>query len=314
MKNKFDLIYESIMSSIIKQGGHAVENVSKIKRENINSTINYLKQLIFQPLNISDNQWTAQIGSTGKKDQSGDIDIAINLQDIKNTLQLKDISQVKDLIIAKLKENNIQYTLKNGINLRFPIIGMSQQGQFVQIDLFTSTNLQYTKFSKFSPAQNESKYKGALRTNLLQVIIKHATIAAAETHLDKGVYTTPDGITYPASVFKQFALTDDGLFQHYKTFQGKNGKYLKNPKKMQDKTKLIAKTPQQTLDIIFGKNKYTVADCNSFQTIWNNILWDKDFPYKDKRKDIILNAYNLLTNNGIDIPEQIQQYMDDNNL
>jgi hypothetical protein len=62
---------------------------------------------------------------------------------------------------------------------------------------------------------------------------------------------------------------------------------------MDDKTKFITASPQEVLDIIFGKNKYTLEDCKSFETIWNNILMDPEFPYKDKIDEIVLNVYNM---------------------
>ena len=75
MKSKFDLLYEQVMKSLLKEGGHAFDGVSPILKENIKDTIEYLKNIVFIPLNIDDSLWTSEIGSVGKKDQSGDIDI-----------------------------------------------------------------------------------------------------------------------------------------------------------------------------------------------------------------------------------------------
>ena len=307
--SKFDLIYQSILKSLIKQGGHAVQNASKIKRENIKPTIQQLEALIFKPLNITDDLWTAQIGSTGKKSESGDIDIAINYEAIKDKLQLSDIKQVMKVISDKLTEENIDYVKTSAINIKFPIFGESQQGEFVQIDLFPSTALNFAKFNKFSPSPDESKYSGSYRSNFLRVLFKVVSIAAANENIENNIYTTPDGIKYPASTFKYLSATDNGLFQVVKTFEGKNGKFLKNPKKIDDKTKFITASPQEVLDIIFGKNKYTLEDCKSFETIWNNILMDPKFPYKDKIDEIVLNGYNMFKDRNEQIPEQILKYM-----
>lgn len=318
-KNKFDIIYESILKSLICQGGNSFQGVGPIYKDNIKPTIDYLAEIIFKPLNINKDFWTPEIGSVGKKQKSGDIDIAINFEAIKDNLKLQDITEVKTLIFQKLKNNNIQYRITSCINLKFPIITSeqnknnekNQQGQFVQIDLFNTSNLNYTKFNKYSPSSENSKYSGAHRSNFLRIIFKHCSIAAADQN-NSDVYTSKDGKNYPSSTFKYFSSIDDGLFQTTKTFLGKDGNYLKNSKKLQTILKTVQ--PQEALNIIFGPNKYSIDDCDSFQTIWNNILFDEDFPYKDKRDDIILNAVNVFKDINIVIPEQIKQYLNERGL
>lgn len=77
MKSKFNVLFESIMKTIA-EGGHAVSDVARIKKENIKATLDKVDELILKPLGIRHEFWTAEIRSAGKKDTSGDLDIAID--------------------------------------------------------------------------------------------------------------------------------------------------------------------------------------------------------------------------------------------
>lgn len=318
MKNKFDLIFEQVMRSLLTEGGNAVSNVVAIKKENIKPTIDYLIEIIFKPLNISDDLWTCELGSVGKKDISGDIDIAINMNELISQFNVETLNDVKQILINKLLEYDLEVSRHgNNIHFRFPIQG-TQLGEYVQIDFFPSSNLEYTKLVQYSPNAADSKYKGLHRTDLFRVLVKSVSMAVAEdaTEEDNVEHIDADGRKYPGIRYTHISVLDDGFFKVTKTFRGKRNNLLKNETKVKDKTSFITDNFQVILDILFGENKYTIKDLNSFETIWNNILMDPTFPYKDKLDDIVVTFYHVLKNKQVEvvIPEELISYIKEHNL
>ena len=326
MKSKFNILYEQIMTSLLKESGNMVKDVVKIKRENIIPTLNKLYEDIFKPFGITKDLYTAEIGSAadgGKKEESGDLDIAVNFKALDELLQIDSKKKLYEFIENKGYDVRQQGPL---ISLRFPIQGSQlQNNDYVQVDLFNSNNLRFTEFKMRSPIQKfgedrnkplkegESKYKASYRRELLSIIIKVVTMAIADDAIDKNIYTAPDGRIYPASRFKYLSMVNDGIFEVTKSFIGKNG-YKKEASKDNSKTKFITADPQEMLDIIFGKGKYKVSDTYSFESLWNNILFDPGFPYPDKRDDIISSLYHLYINTNTELPDELQEYINTHNL
>ena len=324
MKSKFKLLYEQIMSTLVKESGNMVSNIVKIKRENITPTLKKIDEEIFQPLGITKDLYTAEIGSAaegGKKAESGDLDIAVNFKAVDELLQEDSRKKIYEFIESKGYEVRKQGAL---ISLRFPIQGSQlEANEYVQVDLFNSNNLRFTEFRMRSPVQKfgedrnkplkegESKYKGQARIELLATLIKAVTLAVADDAIDKNAYTAPDGRVYPASRFKHLSMLNDGVFEVTKTFIGKRG-FNQHAKKDESKTKFVTADPQEMLDIVFGKGKYKVSDTYSFESIWNNILFDPEFPYPEKREEIITAIYHLYEDNGREIPDELHEYLNKN--
>lgn len=57
------------------------------------------------------------------------------------------------------------------------------------------------------------------------------------------------------------------------------------------------------LSKLFGP-KYSVEDFYTVESIWNNVISDKDFPYKDKIKDILLSFAHGFVEQSKHIAEQ----------
>ena len=69
------------------------------------------------------------------------------------------------------------------------------------------------------------------------------------------------------------------------------------------------------MNILFGENKYSVSDISSFENIWNNILMDESFPYKDKIDDIVVSLYALFSKDKHNVvPDEITEYIESHNL
>ena len=316
--NKFNLLYEEIITKLLKEGGHAFANVGPILKENIQDTINTLEKLIFEPLHITKDMWTSEIGSVGKKDQSGDIDIAMNFDQLKALFNVETDNEVKDILIDQLNKNGIESRkVSVNVHMAFPISG-TQSGKFVQIDLFPSKDLEFTKQEKFSPYAKDSKYKGVHRRLAIASLIKSVSLAIADDAIDedKQEYIAPDGRKYPGIRFKFISLNDEGFFQVTKSFRGKKpGTLKKNPEEDKTKRQLITKNFQEILDILFGKGIFNAsADLYSFETIWNNILMSEKFPYKDKLDEIVRALYGIFNETSNVIPSEVIEYCEKKNL
>lgn len=316
--NKFNILYEEIMTKLLKEGGHAFTNVGPILKENIKDTINTLEKLIFEPLRITKDIWTAEIGSVGKKDKSGDIDIAMNFDQLKTLFNVETDNEVKDILIDQLNKNGIECRkISSNVHLAFPISG-SQSGEFVQIDLFPSKDLEFTKQEKFSPYAKDTRYKGVHRRLAIASLIKSVTLAIADDAVDdeRNEYIAPDGRKYPGIRFKFITLSDDGFYQVTKSFKGKRpGTFKMNPEEDKSKRQFITKNFQEILDMLFGKGIFNYTDdLYSFETIWNNVLMSEKFPYKDKLDEIVRSLYGIFENTSNVIPSEVIKYCEDKKL
>lgn len=84
-------------------GGNQVDFVTEIKHDSIPKTVDFIKESILKPSNINDFQ---VLGSQGKKEYSGDIDIGI---DIKNNLH-NDLTPKEQVETSynKIQENVVK--------------------------------------------------------------------------------------------------------------------------------------------------------------------------------------------------------------
>ena len=312
-KSKFNAAFEKEMK-IISEGGHVLGDVTTaIAKDNIKPTVSLFADKVFRPIGITDDCWTSEIGSTGKKDFSGDIDIALNYDKAAKLMGVESADDVTSAIKDKMTELGIEFVAKNGLNCKVPIQG-TQQGEFVQLDIFKTTSLDFTKFAKFGPSQTESKYKGAIRSDLLCHLIAVVTREAAEEGLEDGVFTSPTGEEYPAKTFTQYSIFDDGVYKLKKTFKNKAGTGVnKNPSEVKGNRVLVTQCPQELIDMLFGKGRYTQSDFNSFESILNNVILTDDFPYKDKIKTILKKTYDGLVIKNAPIPEELTKLLKENN-
>lgn len=326
---KFNLVLEKVLSSIsndvLLESGIAIKGISKIKKENILATLDLLQNKIFSPIGIQRDSWDI-LGSTGKKPESGDIDIAMDINRALKESNSKDLNEYAAKIVKRCEElgwqvNNRMNTGFKMIHIGLPIVG--QKDQIAQVDIMTSTDMDFTRFKYFAPSITESKYKGAFRSMMIDCILKYATLAAAEDASDdeKQSYIAPDGRVYPYIRFQHLALSVDGLWKNVKTLKGKRV-FLSNPKKDKEASKFITSNPEEILNLLFGKNLFKVSDFNSFESIWNNVLFSEKFPYKDKIKDIIIGFIRYLNNNNsfqleqnkLPLPQEIIDYCNENNI
>jgi hypothetical protein len=126
----------------------------RIARENVVPTVQWLEQLT--GLNLADNM----LGSTGRKETSGDLDLGVDAEKI-----------TKDVLIQQLLKRGIpaEDIKKSGdsVHLKTPILGDSSNG-FVQTDFMFGD----PSFQKFALNTGDSDFKGVHRALLLASIAK----------------------------------------------------------------------------------------------------------------------------------------------
>lgn len=121
------------------------------------------------------------IGSIGKKEFSGDVDIAVlsdSLEDWKDTFE----------------QLGLECRIFKGFNqISF---GYPFEGQMVQVDLMLTTDLEWSKFIYYSPNLStlESKYGGIYRKNLLVSLIKVESINPIENGYERLILNNVKGL------------------------------------------------------------------------------------------------------------------------
>jgi hypothetical protein len=147
---------------ILAEGGNVFKNqdgseaTQRISRDNVVPTVQWLEQLT--GLNLVDNM----LGTTGKKESSGDLDLAVDATKVS-----------KDVLIQQLLAKGINQAdiRKSGdsVHLKTPILGDPNNG-YVQTD-FMFGNPDWQRWS-LRGAGEGSPYKGAHRQVLMASIAK----------------------------------------------------------------------------------------------------------------------------------------------
>ena len=127
---------------------------TRISRENVMPTVQWLEQLT--GLSLVDNM----LGSTGRKETSGDLDLGID-----ETKITKDVL-IQQLLKRGVKAEDIKKS-GDSVHLKTPILGDKSNG-YVQTDFMFGD----PEFQKFALNTGESDYKGVHRAILLASIAK----------------------------------------------------------------------------------------------------------------------------------------------
>lgn len=123
------------------------------------------------------------IGSTGKKEISNDIDVAVDM----NEYPFEDTCEALKRFYG---EDNC--FINKGAKIgSFAVPANTQAGileKLIQIDLMFVNNIEWAKFIYYSPSPSESRYKGAIRTILL------SAVASNHGEMGKDMFVFTDGI------------------------------------------------------------------------------------------------------------------------
>ena len=153
---------------ILKEGGNVFKDMKgqiltqRINQTDVKPTLAWL-DLMLPGLDLQNNT----LGSTGKKPTSGDLDVAVDANQVSKEQLITRLTQWATSHGLKPEE----YIKKSGINVHFktPINGNPKLG-YVQTDFMFLTNVPFSKFVLSAAA--DSKYGGSDRNVLMNSIAK----------------------------------------------------------------------------------------------------------------------------------------------
>jgi len=280
-------------------GGNAVHGVGVIHISELCPTLRQIELDLGLTSGYLDENL---LGSAGKREYSGDIDVVMHPVDSDGMKAFSDI----------LRTRYGQFNVKkagNMFNVAVPIIGYNEslQGRIprtgtVQVD-FIFAEPEYTKLFNFSPG-DKSKYKGVHR---------NLAISAISGYTDRYTSDELDGFGRPIETIR-WKFSTHGFFKiSRKSRYNTNGEWIKSQKDEQIGT---TKTdPLLIAEILFGDGAQ-VGDLDSLETI---IAACKRFFDEDKQQLIYSRiAFNLKEYNArsekVDlssygVPDEIAPYM-----
>ena len=133
----------------------------RINRADVPATINWIEQVT--GIEFPEDRW---LGSTGKKPTSGDLDLAVDLNEVSKEQLAGILSQFVQSHGADPRE----YVVKKGeVHFKTPIGGDANRG-FVQTDFMFFPNLDWGQF--YYGGGEDSEYKGMNRNVLMSSIAK----------------------------------------------------------------------------------------------------------------------------------------------
>lgn len=303
----FNLIYEEACKSLIKEGGNAVPNVDRIKKGAINKTIKRFKnEIVFPFLGFDPGDSLFTIGSTGKKPDSGDIDLALDANILHKNSIITSLIKLNEICASLGYVSTINSMTFNMLHVAFP--QDNENKKFVQVDLLLTKYPDFTRFFMFSPSNKESKYKGAHRNELLHAI--------ARVISERPIKENNNGKLVKWS---QIDITSDGLFVQHKTLIDKDGNMLKYKNTNEDleesyakiyKTYPISHDPKYVIEMLVGKG-YSLYDISTFEKLFNIIKNDKNFKYAHMSDEILSECTRMLKEkeNRLEFPKELVEYL-----
>lgn len=153
-------------SKLLVEGGNVFKQnpTQRIYLADIPPTIEFLSRIVGKDLSKN------LLGSTGKRESSGDLDIAINSNKISK-------EQLYNILVDWCKERNLNpkdYIAKSGISVHFrtPIYG--KDGEYVQTDFMLVSDV---KFAQFVLSNDEvPPFKGMHRAVVLANLAKNINL------------------------------------------------------------------------------------------------------------------------------------------
>ena len=267
--------------SIIMEGG-AMPGVGAIHIDEINPTLEQLEKT----LDLDLKNFT--LGSVGKRQFSGDIDVALNLkpeelpafiEKLKKNPLIKDIAK-SSVIMTKVQIQNFDKSKSDGR----PRTG------FVQLD-FMPGDPGWLKTYFHSPSEKESKYKGVFRNVMV------ATMAAVHNRDDSDAQVE-DG--RPLESRRFMWSPTDGLVRVLRTpVPAKNGDgYTKK-----NQNKIIDGPFKQADEIAKQLGLNSAKDLNSFESLLDAMK--KNYTQEEQKK-VIDGLKDSKVVQDIGIPDEIK--------
>jgi hypothetical protein len=150
----------------------------RIKQGEIAGTIKWLESVTGLDLHGANDPGTNYpmkwLGSTGKKADSGDLDLAVELSDITKP----ELKAHLDTYVSGQKQDPRDFVRLSGeaVHFKTPILGDANNG-FVQTDFMFMPNIDWGSF--FLAGGTDSQYKGMFRNVLMSSIAKSQGLKAS---------------------------------------------------------------------------------------------------------------------------------------
>ena len=282
--NLFELTQsKAAQSEVISEGG-SMPGVGAIHIDEINPTLIPLEKEL--GIDLRNNE----LGSVGKREFSGDIDVALKIdadkipefvERLKKSSQIMDIAK-SSVIMTKVKIMDFDESKDDGR----PRTG------YVQVD-FMPGDPDWLKTYYHSPNEKDSQYKGVYRNLMIASIAGNLDIENSEETIDDG---------RPLQSKRFMFSPRDGLVRVLRRPVPKasgNGYTKKNNNKIIDGPWKTADSIAKNLKLDNGEDLY------SYETLVTAIK--KNLPPEDQK-----NIFTAFTNNNtikdMGIPPDIQEY------
>lgn len=146
-------------SLLLSEGGNMFPGTVRINKEEVIPTVKSLEKLTGMSL------LNSMLGSTGKADTSGDIDLVIDEKEVNKDFFIKDLVN-KGVNPADLKKTGIE------VGYKAPIIDTTgnKTGNYVQVDFMFHGDPEYLKF--YYASNEMPPYKGAHRNITMSALAK----------------------------------------------------------------------------------------------------------------------------------------------
>lgn len=272
------------------EGGNMFSDVGKIYKTEIGPTLDFISQKL--GIDVKNNV----VGSAGKNEYSGDIDIGFEIENINAFFEKAKILFGDQSCRKQGKLVSVKVPIQN-----FDETQLKQKPRtgFVQVDFFPG-DVGWLKFFHHVPSQAESKYKGAHR---------NLAITSITPYVGRQTSTETDDEGRPIELVRYKWSPEIGLVKIIrKSIKNNKGGWLK--KQDDENIGKPTKDPSEIANILFH-GKFGPEALNSFESVIEAIKKTYD---KNTREDIFRNIAQSFRDSlpGYDnwnYPPEVEKYL-----
>lgn len=279
------LAYKTLPKTL---AGSAVPGCTIIRKEEVAPTLTNLSDDLDMPFDFGE----FVVGSTGKRDYSGDIDVVV-----EDKWWGHGVAPFKENLEEAFGKENVA---RHGdmLHLKYPIVGRNKEQAFVQID-FIFGDYKWLQFYHFSDPG--SVYKGAHRNLMISAICAEVDVKPVQTGI-----LSPLGVE-PSSLIRWKWGSNGFSRVHRFKVKDKHGHWSKKPKDtiidgpFFDSAKII--------EILFpGYNNEHALD--SLETIMSAVKKNYGLVEQEKVwRHAAMNFYDWKDGRNFLYPEEISKYL-----
>jgi hypothetical protein len=294
MKTLTEALKEYITVGIVNEGGNVWDNSAPIKKEYIQPTLKKFKEEFTKIFPVASKHFDSVItlGSVGKKDVSGDIDLAIDEAAFTNVNDWKLDPAYLTELFAKFKKRSRSAT-DSQIMKRAVIVGISEivnkESKIIETDVKSAgSGTLFCQFPQFDENGKETNLSVQIDVNVGDLDwLRFAYYSDSYKGNVKGLHRT------------QLMLS---LFT-YKSHTFSHNYGVKD----KESQEVVAKNPDEAVSLL---NKLYGFNIN--EKILQNYFDLQDFLKKNLKEEDLHNIWNtylkILDSTRCDIPEDLQAY------